>query len=144
MSVVRVHSSVQAWLKEVVLSLRSFGLYRKCPLPSVLLAVLVCLMGRCRNLASVPELPSAWAWVSQSTKVSHECQGQGVTKLFPICIGDSKQQQQVIWQETKLQEKNMLVRNGNAPEAYRVKRTSPCYYILQYYFLPQRQPLLKI
>lgn len=136
MSVVCVHSSVQASLREVMLS---FGLFRKCLPPSVQWAVLVCLMGRCRNLASVPDLPSAWAWVSRSTKISHKCQGQGVTKLFPICIGDSKQQQQVIWQETEL-----LVRNGNTLEAYIVKRTSPGYYILQYYFPPQRQTSLKV
>lgn len=63
----------------------------------------------------------------QSIKVLHECQEQGVTKLFTVCIGDSNQQQQVIWQETMKREIHS-VHNGNNPEVNAVvKSTSPCY-----------------
>lgn len=82
-----------------------------CPLSSWLSWV---FDGKVQKLSQYP----------QSIEVLQECQEQGVTKLFTVCIGDSNQQQQVIWQETMKRE-IYSVHNGNNPEAV-VKSASPC------------------
>lgn len=75
-----VHSLVQAPLREhVCVKLQELWVVWQTPFALYLAGCLGVFDGKVRNLASVP----------QSIRVLLECQEQGVTKLFTICIGDS-------------------------------------------------------